>query len=84
MVQTAAGVARNDWVLFMKECRSQYSAWKASRDQYSAWKALHVETPEPVEVPPPRKRPKKVGKVIGQLSEDAPPRIISHQYKPYE
>ena len=72
MVQTAAGVARNDWVLFMRECRSQYSDWKASRDQHSAWKALQVATPEPVEIPPPRKRSKKVGKVVEQLSEGAP------------
>ena len=72
MVQTAAGVTRNDWVLFMRECRSQYSDWKASREQYSAWKALQVATPEPVEVPPPRKLPKKADKVVRQLSEAAP------------
>ena len=57
MVQTAAGVARNDWVLFMRDCRSQYNAWKA----------LQVVSSEPPTKHPPRKRPKKPAKEVEQL-----------------
>ena len=71
MVQTAAGVANNDWVLFMRDCRSQYSAWKASRAQCSEWKILHITAPDPAEIPPPRKRPKKVAKGLARLDEPA-------------
>ena len=61
MVQTAAGVARNDWVLFMRDCRSQYNAWKALQ-------AVHSELPP---MRPPRKRSKKLTKEVEQLAPPA-------------
>ena len=57
----AAGVARNDWVLFMRDCRSQYNAWKA----------LQAVPSEPPPKRPPRKRSKKLAEEVEQLAPPA-------------